>query len=197
MAAGQARRTARRGRWPAAALLACAALALLLAGCSASRAGQQTAPAATQTATSSGPTATPRSTAPPSPTAVQITDLGAFRQKLSTSYTSNHWENVNPLLSPNFSFQGTDSGGAQLVMPASAHDLKQLFTSEGAWTQAPDWQVANHKCFAGATPVAQQMGFDGDGGSFVLLGVERWQGYWVVAWAFQDPLGGYNACASE
>jgi hypothetical protein len=196
MAAGQARRASRRGRWPAA-LLACAALALLLAGCSALRAGQQTAPAATQTATSSGPTATPRSTAPPSPTAVQITDLGAFRQKLSASYTSNHWENVNPLLSPNFSFQGTDSGGAQLVMPASAHDLKQLFTSEGAWTQAPDWQVANHKCFAGTTPFAQQLGFDGDGGSFVLLGVERWQGYWVVAWAFQDPLGGSNACASE
>ena len=196
MAAGQARRASRRGRWPAA-LVACAALALLLAGCSTLRAGQQAAPAATQTATSSGPTATPRSTAPPSPTAVQITDLGAFRQKLSTSYTSNHWENVNPLLSPNFSFQGTDSGGAQLVMPASAHDLNQLFTSEGAWTQAPAWQVANHKCFAGTTPFAQQLGFDGDGGSFVLLGVERWQGYWVIAWAFQDPLGGSNACASE
>src|SRR5258707_12286048 len=188
MAAGQARRTSRRGRWPAA-LLACAALALLLAGCRTLRAGQQTAPAATQTATSSGPTATPPFTVPPSPTAVQITDLGAFRQELSTSYTSNHWENVNPLLSPNFSFQGTDSGGAQLVMPASAHDLKQLFTSEGAWTQAPDWQVAYHKCFASTTPFAQQLRFDCEASSVVLLSVARLSRFCAVPWAFQGPLG--------
>src|SRR5260370_25288419 len=171
MAACQARRTSRRGKWPAAALLACVALALLLSGCSALQAGQHTPPAATQTVTSSAPTATPRATAPPSPTAVEIADVAAFRQKLSASYTSNRWENVNPLLSPNFSFQGTNSGGAQLVMPTSAHDLKQLFTSEGAWAQAPDWQITNHKCFAGTTPFTQPLGFDGHTGSFVLLGV--------------------------
>jgi hypothetical protein len=168
---------------------------LALAACSPSQPGQSSAtqpPASTAVATG---TAHPAGT--PSPTPIAITDLNTFRQKLSTAFSTNTWSNVAPLLSPNFSFAGTDTNASQLVMPASAHDMQQLYASQGPWTQASQYEVDIHECIAGPTPKEQQIGFDGGGGSFILIGIGRWQSYWVVAWAFQDPLGGYDACAHE
>ena len=168
---------------------------LTLAACSPSQPGQSSitqAPATTAVATS---TARPAGT--PSPTPIAITDLNAFRQKLSTAFSTNTWANVAPLLSPNFSFAGTDTSASSMVMPASAHDMQQLYSTQGPWTQSSQYEVDIRDCIAGPTPKEQQIGFDGGGGSFILIGIGRWQNYWVVAWAYQDPLGGYNACAHE
>jgi hypothetical protein len=126
---------------------------------------------------------------------IAITDLAAFRQRLADAFTSNAWANVSPLLSPGFSYQGTNSGGARLVMPDSATDLQGVYANGGPWGQSAQYEVDIHSCFAGDTPSGQQIGFDGGGGSFMLLGMDRYQGYWVVAWAFQDPLGGGDGCA--
>lgn len=168
---------------------------LALVACSPSQSGQSSAtqsPASTAVATG---TAHPAGTL--SPTPIAITDLNAFREKLSASFSTNKWSNVAPLLSPNFSFAGTDTNASSLVMPASAHDMQQLYDSQGPWSQSSQYEVDVHDCMAGPTPKQQQIGFDGGGGSFILIGIGRWQNYWVVAWAFQDPLGGYNACAHE
>lgn len=179
-----------------AALLALPLIVLLaLASCSPSQSGQSST---TQTpASTAAATSTARPAGIPSTTPIAITDLNAFREKLSTSFSTNKWSNVTPLLSPNFSFAGTDTTASQLVMPASAHDMEQLYNSQGPWSQSSQYEVDIRDCIAGPTPKEQQMGFDGGGGSFILIGIGRWQNYWVVAWAFQDPLGGYDACAHE
>lgn len=172
-------------------------LLLALAACAPSQLGQ-TPPAATQTPASTAiATGTARPAGTPSPTPLAITDLNTFRQKLSTSFSTNTWSNVAPLLSPNFSFAGTDTSASGLVMPTSAHDMQQLYTTQGPWSQSSQYEVDIRDCIAGPTPKEQQIGFDGGGGSFILIGIGRWQSYWVVAWAYQDPLGGYNACAHE
>lgn len=174
-----------------------ALLALALSGCAGGTANSQPSLSPTQTATvatTPSGTATPTTTTSTAP--IAITDLNAFRAKLAGAFQSNTWANVAPLLSPQFSFQGLDSGGARLEMPDSATDLHNLYASGGPWTQGAQYEVTIHACFAGSTPTNQQMGFDGGSGNFILAGIERWQGYWVVAWAFQDPLGGGDACAS-
>jgi hypothetical protein len=178
--------------------LALCALALSLAvvACGSVKAGQAPTTSATtvprQTATA---TATPRPSGTPTAMPIAITDLAAFRQRLADAFTSNAWANVSPLLSPGFSYQGTNSGGARLVMPDSATDLQGVYANGGPWGQSAQYEVDIHSCFAGDTPSGQQIGFDGGGGSFMLLGMDRYQGYWVVAWAFQDPLGGGDGCA--
>lgn len=168
---------------------------LALAACSPAQSGQSSAALTPASATVATSTAHPSS--PPSPTPIAITDLSAFRQKLSTAFSTNTWSNVAPLLSPNFSFIGTDTSASHMVMPASAHDMQQLYSTQGPWSQSSQYEVDIRDCIAGPTPKPQQIGFDGGGGSFILVGIGRWQNYWVVAWAYQDPLGGYNACAHE
>jgi len=180
----------RRMRW--AALLAAALLALTLGGCAGASAGTAPTPIPTATVVSG----TPTSTATIGPTPVQIAALSDFRAKLAGAFQSNTWAKVAPLLSPAFSFQGLNSGGASLEMPDSANDLHALYGSGGPWTQSAQYEVNIHYCYAGGTPTNQQMGFDGGSGNFILVGVAHWQGYWVVAWAFQDPLGGSDACAN-
>ncbi|MGO8949946.1 MAG: hypothetical protein ACLQUY_20280 [Ktedonobacterales bacterium] len=183
-------------------LLAVAACALLvvLAGCAqaSARSRGATTPQASATSHRAAPagTATPSGpTAVAGPTYVQITDLNTFQDQLSAAFAKNDWSVVAQFLSPDFAFQGLDSGGNRMVMPDSAADLSSLYESQGPWTQASVYEVQIHFCDAGNTPVDQQMGFDGNGGSFILVGIERWQGVWLVSWGFQDPLGGGDACA--
>ncbi|HKT37800.1 MAG TPA: hypothetical protein VJR48_05470 [Ktedonobacterales bacterium] len=173
-----------------------AALAVgLLAGCGGGQAQQPGAPLAASTTTmTTGATTTP--SGPPAPTPVAITDLTTFRQKLAAAVSSNNWAQVAPLLSPDFSFQGPTSGGARLIMPGAGQDFKGYYKGAGGWSQAADWEVSVHYCFAGNLPANQQMGFDAGDGVFMLAGIEKWQGYWVLAWAFIDSMGGGNACMS-
>lgn len=183
----------RRGFWLALAALT---LALLLAACGSAKANQAPPRDATSVATTAAiPTATPRPSGPAAPTPIAITDLDTFRQRLSDAFTSNTWASVAPLLSPRFSYQGTNSGGARLVMPDSAQDLENVYANGGPWSQSAQYEVDIHSCFAGGAPSQQQIGFDGGGGSFLLIGMDKYQGYWVAAWAFQDPLGGGDGCA--
>ncbi|MGH2486517.1 MAG: hypothetical protein ACRDHE_10935 [Ktedonobacterales bacterium] len=172
------------------------ALALILAACGGVKASQSpTASATAAHVATLAPTATVRPAGTPTATPIAITDLATFRQKIIDAFTGNTWASVAPLLSPAFSYQGTNSGGARLVMPDSATDLQGVYTGGGPWSQSAQYEVDIHSCFAGDTPTAQQIGFDGGAGSFILLGMDRYQGYWVVAWAFQDPLGGGDGCA--
>jgi len=136
-------------------------------------------------------------TATPGNSFVQMTDLGGFRNQLSAAFSSDNWSKVTPFLSPEFSFQGVNSGGNRMLMPDSEIDLSMLYKSQGHWSQSSEHQVAIHFCDAGSTPLNQQMGFDGGGGSFILVGIDRWQGFWLVFWAFQDPNGGGDACATS
>ena len=196
-ARANARSAPARRRIPQAILAGGIALLILvmLAGCAGAQAGSQPAssPATTITVPLAG---TPSPSPTIGPTPVQITDLATFRARLVSAFQSNTWAKVVPLLSPAFSFQGLNSGGASLVMPDSAHDLHDLYASGGPWTQSSQYEVNIHFCYASGTPVNQQMGFDGGSGSFILIGIGHWQGYWVIAWAFQDPLGGSDACAN-
>jgi hypothetical protein len=180
-----------RGSWLALGALT---LALLLAACSGAKANQAPSTSATRVATQVA-TATPRPVGSPTATPIAITDLGAFRQRLGDAFTSNTWKNVAPLLSPQFSYQGTNSGGARLVMPDSAQDLQNIYSNGGPWSQSAQYEVDIHFFFAGGAPADQQIGFDGGGGSFLLVGMDKYQGYWVATWAFQDPLGGGDGCA--
>jgi hypothetical protein len=173
----------------------CAVL-LVLAGCAGASVGYMggTTPQATgRHGTHAG---TPGATVPSGPTYVQISNLDSFHKQLSTAFTKNSWSAVAQFLSPAFSFQGLDSGGNQMVMPDSEIDFSRLYKSQGPWAEAAQYEVAIHFCDAGSTPINQQMGFDGHGGSFILVGIGRWQGVWLVSWAFQDPNGGNDACAS-
>lgn len=186
-----------RGSWLALAALALALALLLLAACGSAKAHQAPTHSATPVSTASlaPATATPRPSGSPTATPLVITDLDTFRQRLSDAFTSNTWANVAPLLSPQFSYQGTNSGGARLVMPDSGQDLQDIYANGGPWSQSAQYEVDIHSCFAGGTPADQQIGFDGGAGSFLLIGMEKYQGYWAVAWAFQDPLGGGDGCA--
>ncbi len=180
-----------------AALAALLALVVVLAGCSTVSATTAATAASTRTPAIAGsPTATAGPTTPPGPTPIAITDLGTFRQKLTSAFTSNTWSKVAPLLSPSFSFQGLNSGGARLVMPDSANDMRQVYSTQGPWNQSAQYEVNIHYCYSGGTPASQQIGFDGGNGPFILLGLERWQGYWVVAWGYEDPLGGSDGCSA-
>jgi hypothetical protein len=136
-------------------------------------------------------------TATPGNSYVEVTDLDSFRHQLSAAFSSNNWSEVSRFFSPEFSFQGVNSGGNRMLMPDSEIDFSTLYKSQGPWSPSSPHQVAIHFCDAGSTPLDQQMGFDGGGGSFVLVGIDRWQGFWLVFWAFQDPNGGGDACATS
>jgi hypothetical protein len=194
--ARMAGRYSRGRRGLACTVVICAAL-LALAGCAGASAGSigGTAPQVSATSQHGAQTSTPQATAPSGPVYVQIANLNSFRQQLSTAFSKNNWSKVAEFLSPAFSFQGLDSGGNQMIMPDSEIDFSRLYKSQGPWAQAAQYEVAIHFCDAGNTPINQQMGFDGSGSSFILVGIERWQGVWLVSWAFQDPNGGYDGCA--
>jgi hypothetical protein len=180
----------------ACTLVVCAAL-LTLAGCSSASAGSisGTTPQVSATGQHGAQTSTPTATVPSGPAYVQASNLNSFRQQLSTAFSKNNWSGVAQFLSPAFSFQGLDSGGNQMIMPDSEIDFSRLYKSQGPWTPAAQYEVEIHFCDAGNTPINQQMGFNGNGGSFILVGIERWQGVWLISWAFQDPNGGYDGCA--
>ena len=182
--------------WSAAAILA---VLILLAGCSTTGAGTKSttsrALAANHQTTPTAATAT--STATNGTSYVQITDLNSFRAQLSAAFSQSNWSKVAQFLSPDFSFQGLDSGGNRMIMPDSAADFDMLYKSQGPWSQASLYEVQIHFCDAGNTPINQQVGFDGNGGSFILMGIDRWQGVWLISWGFQDPNGGGDACASS
>jgi hypothetical protein len=162
---------------------------VVLAGCASAGGRPSVTPAASPTATHA-----PLPTSTPAPTVVAITDLGQFRQALASAFTSGTWSKVGALLSPAFTYQGAGTGGAQIEMPQSAQQLKQSYGAGGGWSQSQR-PIDILQCDAGNTPQSQQMGFAGNDGSYVLLGLARWQGYWVTQWAYRDPIGESGACA--
>jgi hypothetical protein len=174
------------------ASLSVAAL-LLLAACSA----PTVKTSATAAATAATATHTPLATSTPAPTPVAITNLGAFRSALGSAFTGGKWEQIVPLLSPAFTFQATNVGGTRIVMPQSLEQFKQAYAGGGGWS-VPDgsWDDPAQVlwCDSGSTPANQLMGYLGHDGSWVLLGLGRWQGYWVLAWAYQDPIGATGEC---
>src|SRR5579871_1479516 len=187
---------AHRRRWRALAVCLALLVVLAFAGCAGGQSGDGSGTPPSTASHGATPGAGAQSATPAGPGYVQITDLNAFRQQLSSAFSSNTWSKLLPFLSPAFSFQGLNSGGNRMVMPDSAVDFSQLYKSGGPWSQSSQYEVNIHYCYAGNTPANQQMGFDGGGGSFILVGIERWQGVWLIAWAFQDPNGGQDGCAA-
>jgi hypothetical protein len=202
-----AAQTSGRGweRW--LALLAVAGL-LAIAGCGgAAQAGgaPKTTPtrAATHTATHAAGATTPSPSAAastpatlPAVTPATITDLGTFRQKFSDAFTSGKWDQIQPLLSPELSFECPECG-SHLLMPYSATNLKQYYSWGAPWSSGSDYELSIHGCYGGNTPFGQQIGFDaGQNGAYMMFGIQRWQTYWLVSWGFEDPQGGYDGCIS-
>lgn len=182
---------------PAIALLAVVLVVLALAGCADAGAGTAgNGPSAEVVPATATPSVTTTPGGRPTATPIAITDLGAFRQQLALAASSGSWGRLAPLLSPQLTFQGPAAGGAKIEMPAAGQALKGIFTSNTPWGQSAQWEVDIHSCYAGTTPKEQQMGFDGGSGVFLLVGMGKWQGYWVVAWVFEDPLGGGDGCFS-
>lgn len=181
----------RRGGMPRA-LLGVLSLVLAVAGCAGGNGstGTHAAPILSPTTTP-----VPVATATPTLPAVQISDLGEFRQQLTAAVTSGTWERVAPLLSPAFSFQGESTGGGKLVMPGAATEFAAFYSGNAPWRPQDQASIGAYRCFAGSTPAQQLMAFKGGNGWMALLGIERWQGYWVVAWAFQDLQGAPGTCA--
>jgi hypothetical protein len=153
-------RGAGASRWLVALALACAALLV------------------------ASPTAIP--TAASAPVAIQ--DLGAFRQKLADAITGKDWASVQALLSPGFSFQAPKAG-SHLLMPDAAQYLQASFQAGVPWDQYQSIPFSQ-LCYAGPTPLGQVISFNGNNGHFLMIGVTRWNGtdgYWVAAWAFENP----------
>jgi hypothetical protein len=163
-------------------------LLLVMAGCAAQASGAPT-PTHTKTVVAhTTPTNTPTAapTVAPAPTPVAITDLNAFRQRLAGALRSGHWSQVAPLLSPGFSFQGPHSG-SHLLMPYSGQYMNTAYQNGSPWGLGSDYELSTHSCYWAAFPQAQVIGFDGNNGHYLLVGIEKWQGYWVAAWGYDDP----------
>jgi hypothetical protein len=172
-----------RSRWLVALLIVGA---VQLAACASTPAAH-----VTKTATTGGSaTATATATAGPTavPTVIAISDLGTFRSKFAAAVTSKDWASVQALLSPNFSFEAPKSG-SHLLMPQSAQLLQDSYKAGNPWftyQAIPNSQL----CYAGPTPLEQVISFGGDNGHFLMVGLSRWNGtggYWVAAWAFENP----------
>jgi hypothetical protein len=182
------------GRWIIPVALAC--VVVITVGCAASP--PPVSNAHTPTAVPS-PTATIAPTATPVPTPVVITDLGAFRQKFGTAFTSGKWTDVQALLSPNFSFQppfqtAQKLGSSHMFPPESLTNLKTSLAGGNPWSPGSDYDLSNHTCYTGNTPLSQVIGFDGNNGHYIMFGIEAWQGYWVATWGFEDSEGGWYNC---
>jgi len=79
-------------------------------------------------------------------------------------------------------------------MPAAGAKFNTLFTSNLSWSQRETSQLSRYRCFAGSTPDAQLMLFGGSNNVLAMVGIQRWQGYWVLAWAFQDTADSSGYC---
>jgi hypothetical protein len=176
---------------PAIALM----FVMLLAGCGPSAGAQVTqTPSANKPTTSPSVLSTPSPTATPGPTPVVISDLGAFRKQFVAAFTSGQWARVQPMLSADFNFQSPSS------VPHTYDAQQRLQTSlqnGKPWSQ-DDNAVGSHSCYAGSTPLAQIVGFDGNNGHFLMVGIAHASGqsYWVATWAFEDPQGPWDGCIS-
>lgn len=177
----------RRG-WMVSLALGCLA-AVVIAGCAAQAKTSATPTKTAKTAPTITPTTGP--TATPAPPTLQITDLGTFEQKLSNAFTSNTWANVAPFMSPELSLEWREAG-SHLLMPYSLQNMRTLYENDGPWV-ASSYYTNFFSCYDGTTPANQIVGFLGNGGNyggdFMMLGVTQWQGYWLVGWGFDNPLG--------
>jgi hypothetical protein len=151
------------------------------------RATPATPPTATQTA---------QATSTSSATVVAITDLTTFRTTLTTAFTGNAWPRVAALMSPAFMFEGANTGGAQIVMPTAGTEFNTLYNANLRWSQQSASSLPLYRCFSGNTPDAQLMLFRGkaDNNVLAMVGIQRWQGYWVLAWVFQDTADSSGYC---
>ena len=134
------------------------------------------------------------STATPISTVAAITDLNAFRATLTAAFTGGKWAPIAPLLSPAFTFAGASTGGSQLIMPAAATEFNTLYTANLSWTPQSSSLLPLYSCFAGNTPNNQLMLFGGANNVLAMVGIQRWQGYWVLAWAFQNTRDSSGYC---
>lgn len=165
-----------------------ALLVALLAGCAGNATGATTAA-----------TRVPQPTDTPARATAQIADLGQFRQRLADAMASRSWDRMAPLISPAFSFQtaldfpDSQLAGRLVLAPDAAPALQKLYTSAGGWSQNGDVQGALG-CYGGGHPADQLMGFSDGGTGWLLLGFDRWQGYWLVSWAYQDSTGWNGRC---
>ncbi len=190
MRSGRAGARLHASTWLTVSSLALATL-LLLSACSSAgtqgRATPATSPTATQTA---------QATSTPAATVVAITDLTTFRTTLAAAFTGGAWPRVAVLMSPAFTFEGTGTGGAQIVMPAAGAGFNTLYNSNLSWSQQGASGLSLYRCFAGNTPDAQLMLFRGKAVNNVLamVGIQRWQGYWVLAWVFQNTADSSGDC---
>ncbi|HEY7983832.1 MAG TPA: hypothetical protein VID73_06670 [Ktedonobacterales bacterium] len=171
-----------RARWLMALLVVAA---LQLAAC----ASATTAQVSRTATTSASPTTAAPTTVPTAiPTVIAIQDLGTFRAKFAAAITSKDWVSVQALLSPDFAFQAPKSG-SHLLMPQSADLLQASYQAGSPWFT---YQVipTSQLCYAGPTPLNQVISFGGDNGHFLMVGLTRWNGtdgYWVAAWAYENP----------
>ena len=190
-ASGGARKRRGNGvapQWTAVLALACVA-ALVVSGCASQAGAKPTATGTVKAAATTSPTV--GATVTPAATPIEITDLGQFRSKLQSAVYSGKWPNLVPLLSPEFSFQSPHAG-SHLLMPYSIQNLRIVFEGGGSWVDG-GYYTNFFSCYAGNTPGNQVLGFLGNGGNyggaFLLFGVQKWQGYWVVSWGFDNPIG--------
>lgn len=189
VATARGRKPGRRERLVAVGLVA---LVALLAACASA---PTTAHVATKTAAAPPATVPAGPTPTLAPTPVAITDLNAFRTRLVNAYSGNHWTRVAPLLSPQFSFQ-TEYAGSQLLMPTSLANLQHEYGRGEPWSASSDYEMSVLSCYSENTPASQVIGFDGSDGHIVLFGINKYQGYWVVSWGFDDPIGQAGFCVT-
>lgn len=171
-------------------------VATLAGGCAANATGKTTPPAHTASATHAAqPTGTP------APALAQIADFAQFGQQLTDAMTSGSWDRMAPLISPAFSFQTAldfpdpQLAGRLVLAPDAASGLQKLYTSAGGWSLNGDVPQALG-CYGGGHPANQLLGFSNGGADWLLLGFDRWQGYWLVSWAYQDSTGWNGRCLS-
>ena len=184
-------------RWHRSAMALALGVVAVLAGCGSPGTGH-----VTQTPSTTRPVATVTATTAPSPTAtvaatpVIITDLNAFRQKVSAAVLHNQWGQLQPLLATNdtFSYQSPTS-------IAHSYDAEQRLQASlragNPWSAGSDYMLSIHMCYAGNTPQSQVIGFQGNNGEYLMFGIEHpspTQSYWVVTWGFEDPIGAAGFC---
>lgn len=195
MSEGKAAAVKRAGAASRNVAAACALLvATQVGGCDANATGKVTPPAHSAAVTHAA-----QPTNMPAPALAQIADLSQFRQQLADAMTSGSWDRMAPLISPAFSFQTAldfldpQLAGRLVLAPDAASGLQTLYTSAGGWSLNGDVARALG-CYGGGHPADQLLGFSNGGADWLLLGFDRWQGYWLVSWAYQDSTGWNGRC---
>ena len=135
-------------------MLAASLAMAVLVGCAQSGSGSRPLiPQLSSTSQQGTPGSIPQATATSTgPAYVDITNLTSFRQQFSAAFSKNNWSLVSRFLSPEFSFQGPDSGGNRMEMPDSEAELSCALTRARAVVPASQHQVEIHFCDAGYTP---------------------------------------------